>query len=69
MRVLIVGEAGFIGSALTRRLRREPDVAIAVYDKLTYAADLRARRVGPKRSRHVREGRCVRPGCIRDVAE
>jgi dTDP-glucose 4,6-dehydratase len=42
MRVLITGGAGFIGSALTRRLCREADIAVAVYDKLTYAADLRA---------------------------
>lgn len=42
MRVLITGGAGFIGSALTRRLCRDAGVAVAVYDKLTYAADLRA---------------------------
>jgi len=42
MRVLITGGAGFIGSALTRRLSRAGGAAVAVYDKLTYAADLRA---------------------------
>lgn len=42
MRVLITGGAGFIGSALTRRLSRAGGGAVAVYDKLTYAADLRA---------------------------
>jgi dTDP-glucose 4,6-dehydratase len=35
---LITGGAGFIGSAVVRRLLRETDVAVAVYDCMTYAA-------------------------------
>jgi dTDP-glucose 4,6-dehydratase len=37
-RILITGGAGFIGSALIRRLWREPDVVLCNFDKLTYAA-------------------------------
>lgn len=38
MRVLITGGAGFIGSALARRLMATGEQSVLVYDKLTYAA-------------------------------
>lgn len=38
MRVLVTGGAGFIGSALTRRLAGRPGWAVCVLDKMTYAA-------------------------------
>lgn len=37
MRILITGGAGFIGSALVRRLIEYSDHEVLVYDKLTYA--------------------------------
>ena len=38
-RLLVTGGAGFIGSAFIRqRLRVDPEIAITVLDKLTYAA-------------------------------
>jgi dTDP-glucose 4,6-dehydratase len=41
MKVLITGGAGFIGSHFVRHLlRRLPDVAVTVVDKLTYAGNL-----------------------------
>lgn len=40
MRILVTGGAGFIGSALCRRLVRNPDVEVLNLDKLTYAANL-----------------------------
>lgn len=40
MRILITGGAGFIGSALARRLIEHSDHEILVYDKLTYAGVL-----------------------------
>ncbi|MBW8892583.1 MAG: dTDP-glucose 4,6-dehydratase [Burkholderiales bacterium] len=40
MRILITGGAGFIGSALVRRLIAESDHEVLVYDKLTYAGVL-----------------------------
>lgn len=39
-RVLVTGGAGFIGSAVARLLAGELGVAVAVADKLTYAANL-----------------------------
>lgn len=40
MKLLITGGAGFIGSALIRRLIADTDVEIVNLDKLTYAANL-----------------------------
>jgi dTDP-glucose 4,6-dehydratase len=40
MRILITGGAGFIGSALARRLIEHSDHEVLVYDKLTYAGTL-----------------------------
>ncbi|MFC0632434.1 dTDP-glucose 4,6-dehydratase [Brevundimonas balnearis] len=40
MRILITGGAGFIGSALTRRLIQHADHEVLVFDKLTYAGVL-----------------------------
>lgn len=40
MRVLVTGGAGFIGSAMCRRLAREPGCEVLNLDKLTYAANL-----------------------------
>ena len=42
MRILVTGGAGFIGSALVRRLIRDSGHDVLVYDKLTYAGDLRS---------------------------
>jgi len=40
LRILITGGAGFIGSALVRRLIADSDHEVLVYDKLTYAGVL-----------------------------
>lgn len=40
MRILVTGGAGFIGSALTRRLIRHTGHEVLVFDKLTYAGVL-----------------------------
>jgi len=40
MRILITGGAGFIGSALARRLINHSDHEVLVYDKLTYAGTM-----------------------------
>lgn len=40
MRILITGGAGFIGSALVRRLIEHTDHEVLVFDKLTYAGAL-----------------------------
>ena len=40
MRILVTGGAGFIGSALTRRLITQSDHTVLVLDKLTYAGSL-----------------------------
>src|ERR1700759_4452961 len=40
MRILVTGGAGFIGSALVRRIIRHTPHEVLVYDKLTYAGNL-----------------------------
>ena len=40
MRIFVTGGAGFIGSALVRRLIHDSDHHVLVYDKLTYAGSL-----------------------------
>jgi len=40
MRAVVTGGAGFIGSAVCRRLARRPDCEVLNFDKLTYAANL-----------------------------
>jgi dTDP-glucose 4,6-dehydratase len=40
MRVLVTGGAGFIGSALVRRIIESTEHEVLVYDKLTYAGNL-----------------------------
>ena len=40
MRILVTGGAGFIGSALVRRIVEATDHEVLVYDKLTYAGNL-----------------------------
>ena len=40
MRILVTGGAGFIGSAVCRRLVLQTSAAVVNIDKLTYAADL-----------------------------
>ena len=40
MRILVTGGAGFIGSALVRRIIEHSEHEVLVYDKLTYAGNL-----------------------------
>jgi len=40
MRILVTGGAGFIGSALVRRIIQDTPYEVLVYDKLTYAGNL-----------------------------
>jgi dTDP-glucose 4,6-dehydratase len=40
MRILVTGGAGFIGSALVRRIVENSEHEVLVYDKLTYAGNL-----------------------------
>ncbi|HUO55732.1 MAG TPA: NAD-dependent epimerase/dehydratase family protein, partial [Rhodoblastus sp.] len=39
-RILVTGAAGFIGSAVARRIIRETPHSLLVFDKLTYAGNL-----------------------------
>ena len=50
MRVLVTGGAGFIGSAVCRRLVLDHGTAVVNVDKLTYAANLRSLESRPTRS-------------------
>src|SRR5450432_2293944 len=40
MRILVTGGAGFIGSALTRRIITHSSDHVCVFDKLTYAGNM-----------------------------
>ena len=40
MTIIVTGGAGFIGSAVVRRLIRETDETVVNVDKLTYAGNL-----------------------------
>src|SRR5271154_3948257 len=40
MRILVTGGAGFIGSAVARRIIEESDHRVLVFDKLTYAGNI-----------------------------
>ena len=52
MRFLITGGAGFIGSAVCRRLAANPEYHIINYDKLTYAGNLASLRSIEKHSNY-----------------
>ena len=40
MTVIVTGGAGFIGSALVRRLVGQSDESVVTFDKLTYAGNV-----------------------------
>ncbi|HEY8736286.1 MAG TPA: dTDP-glucose 4,6-dehydratase [Candidatus Dormibacteraeota bacterium] len=71
-RVLVTGGAGFIGSAFVRqRLRVDPEIAIIVLDKLTYAGsreNLAELEGGDPRLRFV-EGDICDPEIVAELAE
>ena len=52
MRILVTGGAGFIGSALVRRLIAQTDHEVLVFDKLTYAGLLSSMEPASKSNRY-----------------
>nr|WP_249152674.1 NAD-dependent epimerase/dehydratase family protein [Bradyrhizobium liaoningense] len=56
MRVLVTGGAGFIGSAVCRRLVLQTGAAVINVDKLTYAANKARRELGWEPTRTFERG-------------
>jgi UDP-glucuronate 4-epimerase len=56
MRILVTGAAGFVGSLLTNRLARSPDIKLLAIDNLNsyYSPNLKSRRVDALIPSHVR---------------
>jgi dTDP-glucose 4,6-dehydratase len=56
MTLLITGGAGFIGSAIVRRLVLDEGVSVVNVDKLTYAGNVESLGAAFGHERHVRRG-------------
>jgi dTDP-glucose 4,6-dehydratase len=71
MRILVTGGAGFIGSALVRRLIQHSDHEVLVFDKLTYAGLLSSLEpaAGSDRYRFVKADICDPEAVARALAE